>query len=309
MKLPHLTGFALSVAGTLFLMVAAAVPAHGQSGAEEGVTLAGLTEKNLPAAEMPSPTATPTPAAPGAEEASPQASPPSVQPSPAPTPEAVLPPVGATPGAQAQGAPTPPPPPAAPAPPLDIGALRPESTTSNASLEPEIRDAQSPSMAASLRVVDQARREILSNNPDDAIHMLTYALSIDAQDSYTYFYLGRAWLLKKNYSQAVTFFKRAEIGFNSNPRWLSETLAFEGLAYETTGDTGAAAAAYRRAVETEPGNLMARVGYGRLSAETGETAPTSAEPAPAPAGSEAEPPPEESPAGSPPEAAPPEPID
>ncbi len=43
------------------------------------------------------------------------------------------------------------------------------------------------------------------------------ALSIDPSNPYVYFYLGSAYLIKKNYNQALTFFQRAEIGFNAIP--------------------------------------------------------------------------------------------
>lgn len=186
--------------------------------------------------------------------------------------------------------------------------MEPELRVSDSSLDAAIRGAASPSMAASLRIVDQARQKVLDNRPDDAIRLLTYALSADPADSYAYFYLGRSWLVKKNYPQAMTFLKRAEIGLSSNPRWLSETLAFEGLTHEESGNAAAAEAAYRLALKAAPGNLMARVGYTRLAAgpageatpSPGEASPEAAEPAGAPSASEVTPPPEESPPAAPP---------
>ena len=56
-----------------------------------------------------------------------------------------------------------------------------------------------------------------------------HAISIDPSNSYAYFYLGRAYIASKNYGQALTFFKRAEIGIAANSHWLGETLAFEGV--------------------------------------------------------------------------------
>ena len=94
---------------------------------------------------------------------------------------------------------------------------------------------------------------------------LARALSIDSSNAYAYFYLGRAYLLKKDYHQTLTFLHRAEIGFASDPTWLGETFSFEGLCDEQSGQTAQAAAAYRRALDFSPYNLMARTGYVRLA--------------------------------------------
>ena len=91
-----------------------------------------------------------------------------------------------------------------------------------------------PALAASLRMTDQARERTREpsrgrRDPDSA------ARDLDRPSNpYAYFYLGRAYR-EKNYDQAMTFFKRAEIGFGANPAWLGETLAFEGLANEQSG--------------------------------------------------------------------------
>lgn len=282
--------------------------------ADRPVTLALFSEDNLPAADMP-PTPTATPAAPGetapsqtAPGAEPQAASPAASPAEEP---GALPgqatPAAPQPGSEAQPEPTPP---AAPADiaPLEVGSIEPKGQISDDALESEISHSSSPALAASLRVTDQAREQILNNHPDDAVQTLGRAISIDPSNSYAYFYLGRAWLSSKNYDQALTFFKRAQIGFDANPGWLAETLSFEGLAYEQSGNSGDAVAAYQKAVEAEPGNLMARVALTRLA-----PVQTPAEPvqpaAASPGESEAQPPPAEGPAPGPPQSAPPPPAD
>ena len=88
-----------------------------------------------------------------------------------------------------------------------------------------------------------------------------------ASNPYAYFYLGRAYLGKKNYDQAITFLNRAETRLGANPQWLGETLAFEGLVNEQSGQTAPAIACYQKALVAVPGNLMARVGLTRLGGE------------------------------------------
>jgi tetratricopeptide (TPR) repeat protein len=130
-------------------------------------------------------------------------------------------------------------------------------------------------------MTDQAREQILNHHEDDAIQTLPRAMSIDGGDPYAYFYLGRAYLGKKKYDQAVTFLSRAENRLGDNPQWLGETLAFEGLANEQAGQTAQAVGCYQKALVAVPGNLMARVGLSRLGgSEQAGVQPVSAPGAP-----------------------------
>jgi len=232
-------------------------------------SLAHFSEENLPAQDMPSGAATPDngpdadwmqvpngstaggPAAPAA------AAPPATSPAGGSEPP--------TDAAAAQAAPAPIASPTDIAP-LEVGSVAPQMQISDGSLEELIRKTSTaqPALAASLRVTDQARDEILNHHEDDAIQTLQRAISIDGSNPYAFFYVGRAYLAKKNYDQAITFFKRAENRLAVNPQWLGETLAFEGLANEESGQSAAAIACYQKTLQAVPGNLMARVGLTRL---------------------------------------------
>ena len=115
-------------------------------------------------------------------------------------------------------------------------------------------------------MTDQASEEIVSHREGDAIQTLGRAISIDGSNPYAYFYLGRAYLERKNYPQAITFLNRAEARLGANPQWLGEALAFEGLANEQAGQNATAIAFYQKAVCAVPGSLMGRVGLTRLNA-------------------------------------------
>ncbi len=186
-------------------------------------------------------------------------------------------------------------------PAMDIGSLTPTRAVSDSSLKPLIEKAPNPALAASLRITEKARVEIEEGHADDAIRSLAYAVSIDPSNSYAYFYLGRAYIAKKNYPQAITFFRRAEIGVGGNPAWLGETYTFEGLSYEESGKSTEAVAAYQKALAVTPGNLAARVGYTRLSAFI------PAAPGAAPSTDMVQPPPAESEVPPPPSVMPPPP--
>jgi hypothetical protein len=240
-----------------------------QARADGPVEHARFQEESIPEADLTA-TATPTPTpAPGSETSGT----PLVTPSPAPTTSEVFPEPTVQPTSADQQ------------PPLEAGSVTPSLRVSDSSLQGMIDKEQNPARAASMRIAEQARTELLAGHPDEASRDLARAVSIDPSDPYAYFYLGRAYIAKKNYSQAMTFLKRAEIGFGSrNPLWLSETLAFEALTYEESGHDTAAAAAYQQALQVNPGNLMARVGYTRLAPSAPEGAPAAGEDEPPPAG-------------------------
>jgi Tetratricopeptide repeat len=152
------------------------------------------------------------------------------------------------------------------APAIDVGSIATTPQISDSSLAPLINSAPTPARAASLRITEQQRVELERGHTDDAIRELAHAISIDPSNSYAYFYLGRAYIARRDYGQALTFFKRAEIGVASNSVWLGETYAFEGVCLEQASKSADAAAAYQKALAASPGNLTARVGATRLAA-------------------------------------------
>jgi TolA-binding protein len=127
-----------------------------------------------------------------------------------------------------------------------------------------ISSASNPANRVGLGLVEQARQAIADRQPDYAIRLLGRALSVDPVDPYVYFYLGRAYLDKGNYEQALTFWQRAVIGFGTNAPWLGETYGFEGLAQEQMGRIADARIAYQKALAVAPGNALAQLGYARL---------------------------------------------
>jgi hypothetical protein len=198
-----------------------------------------------------------------------------------------------------------------PTPQPDFSQNLPPGQLSDQPLENAIDATAMPTRKTSMRIADQARRELLKHEPDEAIRTLGRALSIDAGDPFVYFYLGRAYLMKHNYDQALTFWQRAAISFSDNPKWLGETLSFEAAAKERLGQTEGARTDFARAVKLAPDNQLAKDGYARLGpppppteAEPTESGPIEAEPPPAEA-----PPPPPPEAGEPPGAAQPPPAE
>jgi tetratricopeptide (TPR) repeat protein len=290
------TGASLSVRAAIGALIIA-LPCAALAAPLAGRRLALLQEQSIGAAEL---TATPTPSPePGAEPSAATSVTPSATESPQASP---LPSEG-----EIFPAPTPIPTPTGESEPLGIGSLTPSPQVSDLSLDPIIAATSDPARAASLRITEQGRIALIAGRASDAIRELSRAVSVDSNDPYAYFYLGRAYIAKNNLVQAITFLKRAEIGFGQNPQWLGETLAFEGLAYEQGGHPNAAAGSYQQALQIEPGNLMARVGYTRVAPDITQPSPTPAEGAPE--ADQAQPAPEEPPAPSAPPEPPPPPTD
>ena len=279
------TSFALGI--FLFAMPVAAnttnSPRTGAAATRAQIVVARLAEESIPAADLPSPVpgpgSAPTPAINSGAGSSPVTP---TNPNPAgwstvpaspSTPASSATPGQETPGEespdeeesdQARQAPG-----AAPTEvpdAIDIGSLTPTVQISDSSLAQLISTAPNPARAASLRITENGRVAIEHGDVDGAIRELAHAVSIDPSNSYAYLYLGRAYVERKNYDQALTFFKRAEIGLASNSAWLSDVYVFEGLCYEQSGRPSDAAASYQKALGFAPGNLRARVGYTRLSA-------------------------------------------
>jgi TolA-binding protein len=192
-----------------------------------------------------------------------------------------------------------------PPPALDAGALRLTPDLGTESLDPQINKAVAPALAASLRITESARKRLADGDADGAMRELARAVSLDPSNAFAYYYLGRANLLRKNYTQALIFFRRAEIGFNGRPDWTAEALSYEGICDEEMGKPTDAAEAYKRALSASPNNFKARVGYGRLASVTGPVESIDAPPPnqdlamPAPGGQNASPPSEQAPAPPP----------
>src|SRR5579863_109543 len=298
--------FSLAIFLSTLLISAGAVFAESRP-----IVLAELHEESIPAQDLAppnpaaaaSPGAATAPAADTNDETNPDSG------------EWTAVPPGKTPPADRQmpvSNPMPPaaqPSPAEIAPALDAGSIATTPEISDSSLSPLIATAPTPARAASLRITEQQRVELEEGHTDDAIRELAHAISIDPSNSYAYFYLGRAYVARWDYGQALTFFRRAEIGLASNSAWLGETYAFEGLSLEQAGKSAEASAAYQKALTASPGNLTARVGLTRLSpivpAAASAPAPDADLDQPAPAEPAAPPAPDEAPAPPPPPSAPP----
>ena len=119
-------------------------------------------------------------------------------------------------------------------------------------------------MAASIRLTEQARKQLAAGSTDDAVRTSARAVSIDPGNRFQYFYLGRGYMVKKNYAQAITFSQTGGNRFGSRQSGMGDA-ELRGACYEVMGKTNEAAHAYQHAFAVAPNSLMARVGYSRLA--------------------------------------------
>jgi Flp pilus assembly protein TadD len=253
-----IAGFALILAALATLSVSTRSSAREAPTRDPNNQVVAFNEESIPGADL-TPTATPTPgpgaaSSPGAAGSSNAAG---ASPSAAGSSTSGESPVAA---ASPAAVPTEVP------PAIDIGSIAPSLRVSDQPLNLLIASAPNPARGAALRMCEQARQEINAGHYDDAIRDLGRSISIDPSNSYAYVYLGRAYILKQDYKQALTFLGRAAAGLGADPVWRAEALAFEGLAYEQAGQPTDAFNAYQQALAITPGNLTARVGATRLAA-------------------------------------------
>ena len=74
-------------------------------------------------------------------------------------------------------------------------------------------------LSASLYLTTQGKNLIDNKKTDQAITLLERAIEIDPSNGQNYFYLARAWIIKKKYSLASEFNDLSRIYLKSNPKW------------------------------------------------------------------------------------------
>jgi hypothetical protein len=109
---------------------------------------------------------------------------------------------------------------------LDAGALEVGPELGNQSLDPEIGKATDPEVSASIRVTEDARKRLAGGRVDDAMRDLARAVSLDPSNGFAYYYLGRAFLARKDYAQAGIFFRWAETAFSGRSDWSAEAFSY-----------------------------------------------------------------------------------
>ncbi len=119
-------------------------------------------------------------------------------------------------------------------------------------------DAATPAgRSAALRLTEEGRQRLASGDPARAIELLERAVSVDARVPYTYYFLAKAHAEAGHRELAHRFLDRAQQKLAGEPYWRSEVDGLRGKLLTEEGRTAEAQAAYRRALESWPGNRAA----------------------------------------------------
>jgi tetratricopeptide (TPR) repeat protein len=124
-----------------------------------------------------------------------------------------------------------------------------------------------PRRAASLRVTEEGRVDLLAERYERGAQKLARAIEIDATNPFAYFYLGLARFRVGRFAEAGDLFSRSAGLFSSDEAWRADALAFRGESLEKGGRPAEAKRAYEEALQVDSGNVRAQDGLSRLSGE------------------------------------------
>jgi predicted negative regulator of RcsB-dependent stress response len=136
----------------------------------------------------------------------------------------------------------------------------------DATREPLTRliDKNTPeSVAAALRLAEQARLELDKGTTDKAVDLLEQAIKTAPRCVPPYVILARAEIAEGQIDRARTHLGRAA-GLSPDPAWRAEIIALNGVINESSDKPEAAIASYNLALQVFPKNRTAREGLARL---------------------------------------------
>src|SRR5262249_12833051 len=156
--------------------------------------------------------------------------------------------------------PTPSPPPAAAVPPR--GSEPPASSqVESESLLGLIGPKTPPNTVASLRLIEEGRKQMNNGRYDLALERFERGVAIDPTNAYGHDFLARPNYQLRKYDQAIAFSGRAvALGARADPHWLARAHSLQGAVFEQVGRYPDARRAYQQAIEADPNNVAARVG-------------------------------------------------
>ena len=118
----------------------------------------------------------------------------------------------------------------------------------------------SPRRIASVRMTEQARRQLRSGQYARALTTLERSLSTDGSNPYAHYYLALAHYRLGNFKASLDFLDAAEAILGHSLPWHVQSLVLRGDNLRALGRFGPARAAYRRALSMDPANPSANRG-------------------------------------------------
>jgi len=134
----------------------------------------------------------------------------------------------------------------------------------DSSLVAKISPQTPPRRAASLRLTEEGKKMLASEDYTRALGSLERSIAVDSSNPYNYYYLAKAHYHLASYQESLNFLDVAESHLANEPYWLAETLALRGENFRALGFFQRAESNYAQALKLNPGNKIAGEGMSRL---------------------------------------------
>jgi tetratricopeptide (TPR) repeat protein len=122
----------------------------------------------------------------------------------------------------------------------------------------------SPRRAASLRLVEEGRRDLQSSLFERGAQKFAKALEVDPGNPHAYFFLGLARFRVNRFEEAAELFSRAGNLFADSGTWKAEAMAYRGESLEKSGRIEDGRKEFEEALRIDPLNVRAAKGFERL---------------------------------------------
>lgn len=139
---------------------------------------------------------------------------------------------------------------------------------------PEAKEAYKKSVALNAQIYETrdqlVRLDLAANDPDAAIHDGEEALTFFPNQSWMNFFVGTAYLQKKDYKKAVSYFKNAVALEFEDKNLLSQSFSQLGDCYHALQDNKSSDIAYEKALSYMPDNKYTLNNYAYYLSVRGE---------------------------------------
>lgn len=125
------------------------------------------------------------------------------------------------------------------------------------SLIAKITPETSPQHAVSLRLAEEGRKLLETQEYEKGLSKLEKAITIDSRNRYGYYYLAKAHYHLTHYVQSLNFLEIAESTFVEEPNWLARVFSLRGNNYDALNLFERADVSYTKALKLDPNNRVA----------------------------------------------------
>ncbi len=123
-----------------------------------------------------------------------------------------------------------------------------------------------PNVAAAYRLIEEGRRLLGQDDPNQALSRFERSVAVDPTNAYGYYFLALLHRDSQEWAQSLAFAGRAAaLAARSDPLCEARAYTLQGLVYEQVGRFADARSVYSKALQRDPRNADAQLGLGRLS--------------------------------------------